>query len=81
MLYNSSKYLDISYRLIFDVETMNNILIYWVSNIIQTLKGQIISECPYEIIACPKIATKKFPKFLPWPLGEVKSKTLLNQLC
>ena len=22
-------------------------------------KGQIISECPYEIIVCPKIATKK----------------------
>jgi hypothetical protein len=28
-------------------------------------KGQIISECPYEIIVCPKIATKKFPRFLP----------------
>ena len=27
-------------------------------------KGQIISECPYEIIVCPKIATKKFPRFL-----------------
>ena len=29
------------------------------------LKGQIISECPYEKIVCPKIATKKFPRFLP----------------
>ena len=28
-------------------------------------KGQIISECPYEIIVCPKIATKNFPRFLP----------------
>ena len=28
-------------------------------------KGQIISECPYEIIVYPKIATKKFPRFLP----------------
>ena len=28
-------------------------------------KGQIISECSYEIIICPKIATKKFPRFLP----------------
>ena len=28
-------------------------------------KGQLISECPYEIIVCPKIATKKFLKFLP----------------
>ena len=27
-------------------------------------KGQIISECPYEIIVYPKIATKKFPRFL-----------------
>jgi hypothetical protein len=29
------------------------------------VKGQIISECPYDIIVCPKIATKKFPRFLP----------------
>ena len=28
-------------------------------------KGQIISECPYEIIVSPKIPTKKFPRFLP----------------
>ena len=37
-------------------------------------KGQIISECPYEIIVFPKIATKKFPRFLPWPLrrGQFK---------
>ena len=27
-------------------------------------KGQIISECPYEIIVWTKIATKKFPRFL-----------------
>ena len=32
------------------------------------IKGQIISECPYEKIVYPKIATKKFPRFLPWPL-------------
>ena len=31
-------------------------------------KGQIISECPYEKIVYPNIATKKFPRFLPWPL-------------
>ena len=30
-----------------------------------SLKGQIISECPYEIIVYPKIATKKFLRFLP----------------
>ena len=29
-------------------------------------KGHIISECPYEIIVYPKIATKKFPRFLSW---------------
>ena len=29
------------------------------------IKGQIISECPYEIIVCPKIAMKKFPRFVP----------------
>ena len=28
-------------------------------------KGQIISECLYEIIVSPKIRTKKFPRFLP----------------
>ena len=28
-------------------------------------KGQMISECPYEIIVSPKIPTKKFPRFLP----------------
>ena len=28
-------------------------------------KGQIISECPYEIIVCPKIATKNFRDFCP----------------
>ena len=28
-------------------------------------KGQIISECPYEIIVSPIRATKKFPRFLP----------------
>ena len=39
------------------------------------IKGQIISECPYEKIVCPKIATKKFPRFLPWPLrrGQIKN--------
>ena len=31
-----------------------------------TTKGQIISECPYEIIVYPKFATKKFPRFLSW---------------
>ena len=38
-------------------------------------KGQIISECPYEIIVYPKVATKKFPRFLPWPLrrGQIKN--------
>ena len=28
-------------------------------------KGQIISECPYEIIVWTKIPMKKFPRFLP----------------
>ena len=38
------------------------------------LKGQIISECPYEKIVYPKIATKKFQRFLSWPLrrGQIK---------
>ena len=31
-------------------------------------KGQIILECPYEKNVYPKIATKKFPRFLSWPL-------------
>ena len=39
-------------------------------------KGQIISECPYEIIVYPKIATKKFPRFLPWPLRRDQIKKI-----
>ena len=37
-------------------------------------KGQIISECPYEIIVWTKIPTKKLPRFLPKPLrrGQIK---------
>ena len=37
-------------------------------------KGQIISECPYEIIVWTKIPMKKLPKFLPKPLrrGQIK---------
>ena len=31
----------------------------------QGSKGQIISECPYEIIVSPKRSMKKFPRFLP----------------
>ena len=50
-------------------------LCYKAMKIMEPFKGQIISECPYEIIVCPKIATKKFPRFLPWPLrrGQVKN--------
>ena len=33
-------------------------------------KGQLISKCPYEKSVLSNI-----------PIGEVKSKTLLNQLC
>ena len=42
---------------------------------IADIKGQIISECPYEIIVYPKIATKKFLRFLPWPprRGQIKN--------
>ena len=38
------------------------------------IKGQIISECPYEIIVWTKIPTKKLPRFLPKPLrrGQIK---------
>ena len=38
-------------------------------------KGQIISECPYEIIVSPKIPTKKIPRFLSQPLrrGQIKN--------
>ena len=31
-----------------------------------SVKGQIISECPHEIIVYPKIATKIFLGFLSW---------------
>ena len=38
------------------------------------VKGQIMLECPYEKNVYPKIATKKFPRFLSWPLrrGQIK---------
>ena len=35
-----------------------------IFNLVAHAQGQIISECPYEMIVCPKIATKKFPRFL-----------------
>jgi hypothetical protein len=37
-------------------------------------KGQIISECPYEIIVCPKIATKKISE-----ISALASKERSNQ--
>ena len=43
-----------------------------------TLKGQIISECPYEMIVYPKIATKKIPRFLPWPLRRGQTKNFIK---
>ena len=36
----------------------------FIKTVSKIIKGQIISECPYEKIVCPKIATKKFPRFL-----------------
>ena len=36
-----------------------------VEKTIKDVKGQIISEFPYETIVSPKIPTKKFPRFLP----------------
>ena len=41
-----------------------NCVFRWKRKLIY-IKGQIISECPYEIIVSPKIPTKKFPRFLP----------------
>ena len=43
-------------------------------------KGQIILECPYEIIVYPKIATKKFPRFLPWPLRRGQTKNFIKPI-
>ena len=43
-------------------ENMNKIMeVIWELS----AKGQIISECPYEIIVSPIRPTKKFPRFLP----------------
>ena len=44
------------------------------SKTLTAFKGQIISECPYEIIVWTKIPTKKLPRFLPKPLrrGQIK---------
>ena len=43
-------------------------------SVVAVSKGQIISECPYEIIVWTKIPTKKLPRFLPKPLrrGQIK---------
>ena len=46
----------------------------------QKPKGQIISECPYEIIVYPKIATKKIPRFLPWPLRRGQTKNFIKPI-
>ena len=43
-------------------------------------KSQIISECPYEIIVSPRIATKKFPRFLPWPLSTGPTKNFIKPI-
>ena len=50
-----------------------------VRNVIEA-KGQVISECPYEIIVYPKIATKKFPRFLPWPLRRGQTKNFIKAI-
>ena len=46
-------------------------------------KGQIISECPYEIIVYPKITTKKFPRFLSWKFttSRLTQKESLCSVC
>ena len=53
------------------------------SNLKQVSKGQIISECPYEIIVYPKIATKKFPRFLSWKFttSRLTQKESLCSVC
>ena len=40
-----------------------------------SVKGQLISKCPFGVMVCTKIPTKFFPGFLPWP----PKKLLLNQ--
>ena len=54
---------------------MTSLTLFIISTVRSGVKGQIISECPYEIIVYPKIATKKFLRFLPWPLrrGQIKN--------
>ena len=39
---------------------------YFAASFLPHYKGQIISECPHEIIVYPKIATKIFLGFLSW---------------
>ena len=51
-----------------------------VHSISDQTKGQIISKCPYEIIVYPKIATKKFPRFLPWPLRRGQTKNFIKPI-
>ena len=52
---------------IVNISSVNGIrsVSFWFSLLLVLSKGQIISECPYEIIVYPKIAMKKFPRFLP----------------
>ena len=44
--------------------------ILWSRSVTQTVtkvhtKGQLISECPFDVLNFPKKTTKKFDKFLP----------------
>ena len=49
----------------------------------ETCKGQIISECPHEIIVYPKIATKIFLGFLSWKFttSRLTQKESLYSVC
>ena len=53
------------------------------SQLVLRAKGQMISECPYEIIVYPKIATKKFPRFLSWKFttSRLTQKESLCSVC
>ena len=42
----------------------------------QMCKGQLNSECIYEVIVSSKLPTKKLPRFLPYPIISIRANTV-----
>ena len=72
--------IDYSAKFDFWLNCRRNLYCLFKAFLRASAKGQIISECPYEIIVYPKIATKKFPRFMPWPLRRGQTKNFIKPI-